>query len=207
MHIMETDLFKEHHPHKLSDYMAKGFVGWIERMMLVLCRKDIGGRAIMVTSVLSSLSMSLAYARHLRSVELLRSDREETEDLLGQAASEHFHLFVFSKIFQQRRWVRMVTYVLHGISSLVFRAFAVRAPRVAHRILGYAFERAIYHYSVWIENIVYGKEEDKTIPSFASLYYELPESASFSDLLTAMRSDNVHHRDVAHGYAHNEKHA
>jgi ubiquinol oxidase len=204
---MTLELFTEHHPRTLSDYMAKGFVGWIERMMLVLCRNDIGGRAIMVTSVLSSLSMSLAYARHLRSVELLRSDREETEDLLGQAASEHFHLFVLSKIFQQRRWVRMVTYVLHGISSLVFRTFAVRTPHVAHRILGYAFERAIHHYSVWIEDVVYGKEESKEVPSFASLYFELGEEATFVDLLTAMRMDNMRHRDIAHIHAEQKKHA
>lgn len=197
---MESELFKEHHPHKLSDYMSRGFVSFISRWVTVLAGKKQEDRATVAVSILSSLAMSLAYTQHLRAVELKSMNRDEIEDLLTIATGEQFHLLCFSKLHTSSSWISFVTVVLHGISSLVFRTFAVRAPRVAHRILGYAFEKAITYYSIWIEELVYGQAEIAA-PKIACIYFELVPGATVVEMLSAIRNDCMRYRDMCHAKA------
>jgi hypothetical protein len=100
--------------------------------------------------------------------------------------------------------------LLHGVVRV--RARPIRAgrllqrvlprlpisPKFAHRVVGYLEEEAIHSYTEYLKDIEAGKIENVPAPSIAIDYWRLPHDATLKDVVTMVRADEAHHRDVNH---------
>ncbi|KAL1204078.1 Ubiquinol oxidase 2 [Cardamine amara subsp. amara] len=83
-------------------------------------------------------------------------------------------------------------------SDIFFNSFFfcyVISPRLAHRIVGYLEEEAIHSYTEYLDD---GKIENVAAPAIAIDYWKLPKDATLKDVVTVIRADEAHHRDVNH---------
>jgi ubiquinol oxidase len=75
----------------------------------------------------------------------------------------------------------------------------VLSPKIAHKIVSYLEEEAVYTYSHVLEEIDAGKlplfELYKLTPEVRK-YWNLDENATFRDLILCIRADEACHREV-----------
>lgn len=197
---MNPELFREHHPHTLGDYVVRGFVGFARSVVSALGKHRYVDRALIANTIIASFSMSLAYALHMKAV--LRGDprRDRIEELLGEASAAHFHIIVMQKLGTLKGFAKFVLAILQGLGSLCFRFMVVCSPSLGHRLLGYVYEKSITDYTIWIDAI--RKEVAANIPAdpLALQYWELLEGSTLVEVLESMRMDNIRSRDREHEY-------
>jgi len=78
------------------------------------------------------------------------------------------------------------------------------SPSTCHRFVGYLEEEAVSTYTVLLEQIDNGNLvhwKDMRAPQEAIDYYELPEDATFRDMVSHVRADEACHRDLNHHFA------
>ena len=75
------------------------------------------------------------------------------------------------------------------------------SSRVAHRIVGYLEEEAVYSYTEYLAGIDSGKYENVAAPQIAIDYWNLPQDALLRDVVLVVRDDEAKHRDVNHDFA------
>lgn len=69
---------------------------------------------------------------------------------------------------------------------------------MAHRIVGYLEEEAVFSYTLYLEKIDNGSIENIPAPTVAINYWDLPESARLRDVIIAIRDDEMRHQEVNH---------
>ena len=74
----------------------------------------------------------------------------------------------------------------------------ILSPKLAHRVVGYLEEEAIHSYTEYLKDLSDGKIENGPAPAIAIDYWKLPKDATLKDVLTVIRTDEAHHRDVNH---------
>jgi ubiquinol oxidase len=67
--------------------------------------------------------------------------------------------------------------------------------------VGYFEEEAVYSYSEYLNGVESGKYENIAAPQIAINYWHLNEDARLSDVIMAVRNDEMNHRDVNHNFA------
>lgn len=72
------------------------------------------------------------------------------------------------------------------------------SPKFAHRMTGYLEEEAIHSYTEFLKDLEDGKMENVPAPAIAIDYWRLPANATLKDVVTVVRADEAHHRDVNH---------
>lgn len=72
------------------------------------------------------------------------------------------------------------------------------SPKLAHRVVGYLEEEAIHSYTLYLNDIDRGEIENVPAPAIAIDYWRLPKDATLKDVITVIRADEAHHRDVNH---------
>lgn len=204
---MTSELFKEHHPHTISDYLARSMVGFSRSLVGSIGRNSFALRAIIANTILSSFSMVLANRLHHRAILRGLPEREAIEDLLCEASGTHFHIIVIRKFYVPTRFIRILLTIIQSISICFFRFVSCISFKTAHRTLGYMYEKSIFDYSTWIDSINDGNITNSAADLVAIKYWSLKDNASLTDTLAAIRDDNVKYRDYEHGYAeiHNIK--
>lgn len=198
---MSNDLFKEHHPHSLSDYLSRSTVGTSRGVVKKIGKKSYVTSSIIANTILSSLSMVLANSLHQKIVFHGDKNRDEIEDLLCEANDTHFHVLVCRDLVEPKKSILVWTYLLRGLAIFLFRALAYLSPKAGHRTLGYMYEKSVIDYTNWIEAIEAGDITNVEASKMAIGYYELAENSMLTDVLMAMRGDNIKYRDIEHGYA------
>ncbi|KAL0319698.1 UNVERIFIED_CONTAM: Ubiquinol oxidase, mitochondrial [Sesamum radiatum] len=76
--------------------------------------------------------------------------------------------------------------------------FTCCPPKLAHRIVGYLEEEAIYSYTEFLKDIYNGAIENVPAPAIAIDYWRLPKDATLKDVISFIRADEEHHQDVNH---------
>lgn len=69
---------------------------------------------------------------------------------------------------------------------------------VPHRFLGYLEEEVVISYTQHLNAIERGEVENVPAPAIAIDYWRLPKDATLKDVVTVIRADEAHHRDVNH---------
>lgn len=198
---MNNDMFKEHHPHSLSDYLARSTVGISRKVVKTVGKKSYVMRSIIANTILSSLSMVLANSLHQKVVFNGKGNRDAIEDLLCEASDTHFHVLVCRDLVKPKVSMMIWIYFLRALSIFFFRILAYLSPKAGHRTLGYMYEKSVIDYSNWIETIEAGEITNIEASKFAMGYYELQEGSMLTDVIAAMREDNLKNRDSEHKYA------
>lgn len=198
---MTIDLYKEHHPHTLSDYMARYMVGFSRTFISVLLKHNFVLRAIISNTILSSFTLVLASKLHFKAVRNGLPNRDPIEDLLCEASGTHFHILVIKKISELSKFMKILLLIIQSVSNCFYGFISTFFPKTAHRTLGYMYEKSIADYSAWKDSITDGNIENMPASQMAIKYWELKSDSTFLNVLSSMIEDNVKYRDFEHARA------
>lgn len=142
-------------------------------------------------------------ARHLKSLRVLHRDKGWIHHLLEEADNERFHLFIFLNIKKPKLFERCFIITLQGIFFNMFFVSYLLNPTFSHRFVGYLEEQAVKTYTAMLEDIDNPNgslhEWSKIIPDREIRdYYQLPETATWREVIACVRADEACHRATNH---------
>ncbi|BBN17386.1 ubiquinol oxidase [Marchantia polymorpha subsp. ruderalis] len=192
------DLLKHHKPENWEDRLAFWSVKALRVPTDLFFRKRYGCRAMMLETVAAVPGMVGGLLLHLRSLRRFEHSGGWIKALLEEAENERMHLMTFMEVAKPNWYERALVVATQGVFFNAYFLFYLLAPRVAHRFTGYLEEEAIYSYTRFLEEIEKGNIENVPAPAIAIDYWRLPKDATLKDVVTVVRADEAHHRDVNH---------
>jgi len=161
-------------------------------------------RCIFLETVAGVPGMIGGMIRHMKSLGTLTEDGGWIHHLLEEAENERMHLFTFLGLRSPGILMRCGILGTQALFLTGFTSLYLLSPRLAHRFVGYLEEEAVKTYTNCIKELDEGKLPHWTnqkAPEMAIKYWGLNETASFRDVLIAVRADEVMHREVNHHLA------
>lgn len=135
---------------------------------------------------------------HLRSLRKFEQSGGWIKALLEEAENERMHLMTMVELVKPAWYERLLVLTVQGVFFNAFFVLYMISPKLAHRIVGYLEEEAIHSYTEYLKDIDSGKIENVPAPAIAIDYWRLPKDATLKDVITVIRADEAHHRDVNH---------
>ena len=120
---------------------------------------------------------------------------------MDEAENERMHLMTFVEIAQPTRLERWLILLAQGGFYNIYFLLYLVSPGIAHRIVGYLEEEAVYSYTEYLAGVDGGTYANVAAPSIAIAYWKLAPDARLRDVIIAVRDDEAHHRDVNHALA------
>ena len=199
-------------PEKPRDWLALYSVRFFRKMFDLLTgyndtRNDTRlwiNRVIFLETIAGVPGMVGGMTTHLKSLSTLKPDRGIIHHLLEESENERTHLFIFLNFknpnFLFKAWI--------AASQAIFWNFYFICyffnPKFCHRFVGYLEEEAVHTYSMFLKQLDLGylpELQNRKAPQMARDYYDLPESATFRDMILAIRADESIHRETNHYFA------
>lgn len=190
-----------HQPSCFSDRLAFRVVKFMRFFADVFFSGRYGHRAVVLETVAAVPGMVGGALQHLRSLRRMKDDDGWIETLLEEAENERMHLLTFIHIAQPSMFERVIVIITQGVFYNVFFLLYLCSSRVAHRIVGYLEEEAVYSYTEYLEGVDKGVYENVPAPQIAIDYWQLPSDARLRDVILKVRDDEAKHRDVNHDFA------
>lgn len=163
-----------------------------------MLQRRYGCRAMMLETVAAVPGMVGGMLLHLKSLRKLQQSGGWIKALLEEAENERMHLMTMVELVQPKWYERLLVLTVQGIFFNSFFVLYVLSPKLAHRIVGYLEEEAIHSYTEFLKDIDSGAIENVPAPAIAIDYWRLPKDATLKDVITVIRADEAHHRDVNH---------
>ncbi|KAF8668692.1 hypothetical protein HU200_051876 [Digitaria exilis] len=176
------DLTRHHEPKTLLDKIAY----WTVKSLRF--PTDVFFQARMVGGMLL----------HLRSLRRFEQSGGWIRALMEEAENERMHLMTFMEVAKPRWYERALVIAVQGVFFNAYFLGYILSPKFAHRVVGYLEEEAIHSYTEYLKDLEAGKIEDVPAPAIAIDYWRLPVNATLKDVVTVVRADEAHHRDVNH---------
>lgn len=149
--------------------------------------------------------------RHLKSLRRMRRDNGWIHTLMEEAENERMHLLTFLQLKNPSVAFRTVVWLTQGIFFNFFFVAYLLNPTFCHRLVGYLEEEAVKTYTHILHEIDApdgSLKEWKTTPApeIAKTYWKLEDKATMRDVMSVIRADESHHRDVNHAFASMDYH-
>ena len=184
-----------------SDYFALSCTKFLRFFADTFFAGRYGHRAVVLETVAAVPGMVGGALQHLKSLRSMKSDDGWIKVLLDEAENERMHLMTFIEIAKPNAFERLMIVVAQGLFyNLLFLLYLFSA-KTAHRLVGYFEEEAVYSYSEYLNGVESGKYENIAAPQIAITYWNLGQDARLSDVIMAVRNDEMNHRDVNHHFA------
>ncbi|EHA8591781.1 putative Ubiquinol oxidase 1a, mitochondrial [Cocos nucifera] len=135
---------------------------------------------------------------HLRSLRRFEQSGGWIRALLEEAENERMHLMTFMEVAKPRWYERALVIAVQGVFFNAYFVGYLLSPKFAHRVVGYLEEEAIHSYTEYLKDLDGGKIPNVPAPAIAIDYWRLPPDATLKDVVTVVRADEAHHRDVNH---------
>ncbi|CAE6258401.1 unnamed protein product [Arabidopsis arenosa] len=161
-------------------------------------QRRYGCRAMMLETVAAVPGMVGGMLLHLKSIRKFEHSGGWIKALLEEAENERMHLMTMMELVKPKWYERLLVMLVQGIFFNSFLVCYVMSPRLAHRVVGYLEEEAIHSYTEFLKDIDDGKIANVAAPVIAIDYWRLPKDATLKDVVTVIRADEAHHRDVNH---------
>lgn len=197
----EDSLNLHHAPEGFSDRFALAFTKSARFFADTFFARRYGHRAVVLETVAAVPGMVGGALQHLRSLRRMKSDDGWIHTLLDEAENERMHLMTFINIAQPTWLERLIILLAQGAFFNGFFLLYLISSRTAHRVVGYFEEEAVYSYTEYLAEVTSGKIPNTPAPQIAIDYWKLAPDARLSDVIVAVRADELHHRDVNHGFA------
>ena len=181
--------------------MAYGLVRLLRLFADSFFARRYGHRAVVLETVAAVPGMVGGSLQHLRSLRRMESDRGWIRALLDEAENERMHLMTFIHIARPSATERLLIVLAQGIFYNLFFLLYLISPRTAHRLVGYLEEEAVHSYTEYLAGVDSGASANVAAPKIAIDYWQLAADARLREVIVAVRADEVHHRDVNHGFA------
>lgn len=161
-------------------------------------QRRYGCRAMMLETVAAVPGMVGGMLLHLRSLRRFEQSGGWIRALLEEAENERMHLMTFMEVAQPRWYERALVIAVQGVFFNAYFFGYLISPKFAHRVVGYLEEEAVHSYTEFLKDLEAGKIDDVPAPAIAIDYWRLPANATLKDVVTVVRADEAHHRDVNH---------
>lgn len=188
-------------PRTFGDRLAYAFVKFLRFFADVFFARRYGHRAVVLETVAAVPGMVGGSLQHLRALRRMQSDHGWIRTLLDEAENERMHLMTFIQIAQPSRFERLLILLAQGVFYNSFFLLYLISPRIAHRVVGYLEEEAVYSYTEYLAGVDNGTYANVPAPQVAIDYWQLAPDARLREVIIAVRADEALHRDVNHGFA------
>ncbi|XP_059653322.1 ubiquinol oxidase, mitochondrial-like [Cornus florida] len=195
---LSIDLSKHHVPKTFLDKFAYRTVKILRIPTDIFFQRRYGCRAMMLETVAAVPGMVGGMLLHLRSLRRFEHSGGWVKALLEEAENERMHLMTMVELVNPKWYERLLVLTVQGVFFNAFFGLYLISPKVAHRIVGYLEEEAIHSYTEYLKDIDSGAIENVPAPAIAIDYWRLPKDATLKDVITVIRADEAHHRDVNH---------
>ncbi|KAL8097486.1 ubiquinol oxidase 2, mitochondrial [Apium graveolens] len=195
---LSIDLGKHHVPKTFLDKVAYRTVKLLRVPTDVFFQRRYGCRAMMLETVAAVPGMVGGMLLHLRSLRKFQQSGGWIKALLEEAENERMHLMTMVELVKPKWYERFLVLTVQGVFFNAFFVLYMMSPKVAHRVVGYLEEEAIHSYTEYLKDIESGAIENVPAPAIAIDYWRLPKDAKLKDVITVIRADEAHHRDVNH---------
>ncbi|TKW41099.1 hypothetical protein SEVIR_1G291700v4 [Setaria viridis] len=192
------DLTRHHKPKVLLDKIAYWTVKSLRFPTDIFFQRRYGCRAMMLETVAAVPGMVGGMLLHLRSLRRFEHSGGWIRALMEEAENERMHLMTFMEVAKPRWYERALVLAVQGVFFNAYFLGYLVSPKFAHRVVGYLEEEAIHSYTEFLKDIEAGKIENVPAPVIAIDYWQLPADARLKDVVTVVRADEAHHRDVNH---------
>ncbi|XP_010547653.1 PREDICTED: ubiquinol oxidase 2, mitochondrial [Tarenaya hassleriana] len=195
---LSIDMKKHHVPGSFVDKVAYRTVKLLRIPTDLFFQRRYGCRAMMLETVAGVPGMVGGMLLHLKSLRKFKHSGGWIKALLEEAENERMHLMTMMEIVKPRWYERLLVLIVQGIFFNSFFICYVLSPKLAHRFVGYLEEEAIHSYTEFLKDIDSGKIDNVPAPAIAIDYWRLTKDATLKDVITVIRADEAHHRDVNH---------
>ncbi|KAL6843784.1 hypothetical protein ACP4OV_026355 [Aristida adscensionis] len=192
------DLTRHHAPKTLLDKIAYWTVKSLRFPTDIFFQRRYGCRAMMLETVAAVPGMVGGMLLHLRSLRRFEQSGGWIRALLEEAENERMHLMTFMEVAKPRWYERALVLAVQGVFFNAYFLGYLISPKFAHRVVGYLEEEAIHSYTEYLKDLEAGKIDNVPAPAIAIDYWRLPANATLKDVVTVVRADEAHHRDVNH---------
>lgn len=190
-----------HEAESFSDYFALVCTKFLRLFADTFFAGRYGHRAVVLETVAGVPGMVGGTLQHLRSLRRIENDQGWIKTLLDEAENERMHLMTFIEIAKPNTFERFLIILAQGIFYNLFFLLYLISSKTAHRLVGYFEEEAVYSYTEYLQGIQEGKYENIPAPQIAIDYWHLKKDARLSDVVIAVREDEMNHRDVNHYFS------
>lgn len=188
-------------PNCFSDKVAWRVVKFMRFFADTFFSGRYGHRAVILETVAAVPGMVGGALQHLRSLRRMEDDDGWIKTLLEEAENERMHLLTFVHIAKPNKLERILILIAQGVFYNLFFILYIFSPRIAHRVVGYLEEEAVYSYTEYLKGVDDGTYENIPAPQIAIDYWKLPADARLRDVILVVREDEANHRDVNHDFA------
>lgn len=195
---VSIDLTKHHVPKTFLDKFAYWTVKALRLPTDVFFQRRYGCRAMMLETVAAVPGMVGGMLLHCKSLRRFEHSGGWIKALLEEAENERMHLMTFMEVAKPRWYERALVFTVQGVFFNAYFLAYLASPKLAHRIVGYLEEEAIHSYTEFLKELDKGNIENVSAPAIAIDYWRLPPDAMLRDVVTVVRADEAHHRDVNH---------
>ena len=190
-----------HEAESFSDYFALVCTKFLRVFADTFFAGRYGHRAVVLETVAGVPGMVGGTLQHLRSLRRIENDQGWIKTLLDEAENERMHLMTFIEIAKPNTFERFLIILAQGIFYNLFFLLYLISSKTAHRLVGYFEEEAVYSYTEYLQGIQEGKYDNIPAPQIAIDYWHLKKDARLSDVVIAVREDEMNHRDVNHYFS------
>ena len=190
-----------HEAGSFSDYFALVCTKFLRVFADTFFAGRYGHRAVVLETVAGVPGMVGGTLQHLKSLRRIENDQGWIKTLLDEAENERMHLMTFIEIAKPNTFERFLIILAQGIFYNLFFLLYLISSKTAHRLVGYFEEEAVYSYTEYLQGIQEGKYENIPAPQIAIDYWHLKKDARLSDVVIAVREDEMNHRDVNHYFS------
>jgi len=190
-----------HEAESPSDYFALVCTKFLRVFADTFFAGRYGHRAVVLETVAGVPGMVGGTLQHLKSLRRIENDQGWIKTLLDEAENERMHLMTFIEIAKPNSFERLLIILAQGIFYNLFFLLYLISSKTAHRLVGYFEEEAVYSYTEYLQGIQEGKYENIPAPQIAIDYWHLKKDARLSDVVIAVREDEMNHRDVNHYFS------
>nr|AUB29349.1 mitochondrial alternative oxidase 1b [Olea europaea] len=187
--------------HKATTFMDK-FAYWTVQSLkfptyLFFQRRHMC-HAMLLETVAAVPGMVGGMLLHLKSIRRFEHSGGWIKALLEEAENERMHLMTFLELSQPKWYQRALVFAVQGVFANAYFVSYVVSPKLAHRIVGYLEEEAVNSYTEFLIDLEKGLVENRPAPAIAIDYWQLPSESTLKDVVTVIRADEAHHRDLNH---------
>ena len=190
-----------HEAESPSDYFALVCTKFLRVFADTFFAGRYGHRAVVLETVAGLPGMVGGTLQHLKSLRRIENDQGWIKTLLEEAENERMHLMTFIEIAKSNSFERLLIILAQGIFYNLFFLLYLISSKTAHLLVGYFEEEAVYSYTEYLQGIREGKYENIPAPQIAIDYWHLKNDARLSDVILAVRKDEMNHRDVNHSFS------
>ncbi|KAL8498683.1 hypothetical protein ACS0TY_021862 [Phlomoides rotata] len=192
------DVKKHHEANTFMDKFAYWTVQVIKYPTYLFFQRRHMCHAMLLETVAAVPGMVGGMLLHFKSLRRFEHSGGWIKALLEEAENERMHLMTFLEISQPQWYERALVFAVQGVFFNAYFVAYLVSPKLAHRIVGYLEEEAVNSYTEFLIDLEKGLVDNTPAPAIAIDYWRLPPNSTLKDVVTVIRADEAHHRDLNH---------